>query len=254
MNEFDKDFLSDLEEAETKFSGWDFSFISDTGRMRSGLTSWSYGSMATSLKRNAEALLDMGTGGGEFLSKLSPFPETVFATEGYEPNLPIAKEKLEPLGVEVFTFEEDSDLPFDDNQFDLILNQHESYSPMEVRRILRKDGIFLTQQVGGLYCLGINAALGLSGNTEYQEWNLDTSVQELSVSGFEVLFRKEEFPVQRFFDIGALVYYLKAIPWQAPDFSIHEHKQMLYEIHQTIQSTGFFDVKQHRFVIKARAI
>jgi hypothetical protein len=33
-----------------------------------------------------------------------------------------------------------------------------------------------------------------------------------------VLEQKEEFPVSRFFDIGAIVYYLMAIPWQIPDF------------------------------------
>lgn len=38
-------FLSLLKDMDKEFSGWDFSFVSGTGRMNSGLLSWSYGSM-----------------------------------------------------------------------------------------------------------------------------------------------------------------------------------------------------------------
>ena len=62
----DKTFLSFLKHADKPFSGWDFSFIEDTGRMKSDLLSWSYGSMALSLIQDSESMLDMGTGGGEF--------------------------------------------------------------------------------------------------------------------------------------------------------------------------------------------
>ncbi len=40
----DKTFLSYLKHADKPFSGWDFSLIDDTGRMKSDLLSWSYGS------------------------------------------------------------------------------------------------------------------------------------------------------------------------------------------------------------------
>ena len=59
-------FLTLLESANTHFSGWDFSFISETGRMKSEPLSWSYGSTAFQLMQRAESMLDMGTGGGEF--------------------------------------------------------------------------------------------------------------------------------------------------------------------------------------------
>ncbi len=87
-------FLTLLESANTNFSGWDFSFISETGRMKSEPLSWSYGSTAFQLMQRAESMLDMGTGGGEFLSMLQPFPSTIYATEGYAPNVPIAREEI----------------------------------------------------------------------------------------------------------------------------------------------------------------
>ncbi|MFD1606152.1 methyltransferase domain-containing protein [Globicatella sulfidifaciens] len=250
----DNQFLSYLNDVNKEFSGWDFSFITGTGRMRSGLLSWSYGSMAKHLIQNVDSMLDMGTGGGEFLSMLRPFPRSVYATEGYKPNFEIAKENLEPLGIKVVPFEEDSELPFNDNQFELILNQHESYSPEEIRRTIQKNGVFLTQQVGGLDCKEINESFAVSLNIEFENWNLTTALQELKKNNFEVLYSNEEFPIQRFYDVGALVYYLKAIPWQIPDFNIEKYEESLYDIHKHIQSKGFFDVKQHRFIIKAKAI
>ncbi|MED1477251.1 class I SAM-dependent methyltransferase [Bacillus pseudomycoides] len=246
----DKLFFNLLENANASFTGWDFSFITETDRMKSQLLSWSYGSMAFSLIQNTNSMLDMGTGGGEFLSMLRPFPPSIYATEGYSPNIPLAKKNLEPLGVKVLEVTNDETLPFDDGQFDLILNQHESYSVSEVKRILSPNGIFLTQQVGGLDCAEINEALGAPLNSEFTNWNLETALSELEQHGFKVLTYKEAFPVQRFYDISALVYYLQAIPWQVPDFKTETYVNELYKIHQLILQKGYFDVKQHRFFIK----
>ncbi|WP_366597120.1 class I SAM-dependent methyltransferase [Bacillus pumilus] len=250
----DKQFSSLIKQADEPFVGWDFAFISETGRMKSDMLSWSYGSIATSLVQNARIMLDMGTGGGEFLSKLRPFPSSVYATEGYMPNVPIAKERLTPLGVKVVQIDEDETLPFEDGKFDLIINQHESFSSKEVRRIISKEGIFLTQQVGGLDCIEINENLGAPINEEFIDWNLKLALKEIQENHFKILKSAEEFPILRFYDIGALVYYLKAIPWQVPDFEISNFKDELYTIHKIIEQKGYFDAKQHRFIILAKAI
>ncbi|MCY7671942.1 MULTISPECIES: methyltransferase domain-containing protein [Bacillus] len=250
----DKQFSSFIKQADEPFVGWDFSFISETGRMKSELLSWSYGSIATSLVQSAKSMLDMGTGGGEFLSKLRPFPTSVYATEGYLPNVPVAKERLTPLGVKVVQISNDENLPFETGKFNLIINQHESFSSQEVRRIISKEGIFLTQQVGGLDCIEINENLRVPINEEFIDWNLKLALKEIQENHFEVLKSAEEFPILRFYDIGALVYYLKAIPWQVPGFEISKFKDELYTIHKTIEQKGYFDAKQHRFMILAKAI
>ncbi|TXR61118.1 SAM-dependent methyltransferase [Bacillus sp. AY18-3] len=244
-------FLTLLESANTNFSGWDFSFISETGRMKSEPLSWSYGSTAFQLMQHAESMVDMGTGGGEFLSMLQPFPSTIFATEGYAPNVPIARKKLEPLGVTVIEVTDDTALPFQDGQFNLIINQHESYAASEVKRILSPNGIFFTQQVGGLDCAELNEQFNTPLNSEFASWSLEAACCELKENGFTILEEKEEFPFQRFYDIGAIVYYLKTIPWQIPDFTVEGYNEELYRIHEIILQKGYFDVKQHRFMIKA---
>ncbi|TXS01199.1 SAM-dependent methyltransferase [Bacillus sp. SH7-1] len=244
-------FLTLLDSANTNFSGWDFSFISETGRMKSEPLSWSYGSTAFQLIQHAKSMLDMGTGGGELLSMLQPFPPTIYATEGYAPNVPISRKKLEPLGVIVVEVKDDDALPLQDAQFDLIVNQHESYAASEVNRILSPNGIFLTQQAGGLDCAELNKQFGTPLNSEFASWSLETACNELKENGFTILDAKEEFPLQRFYDIGAIVYYLKTIPWQIPDFTVERYYKELYRIHEIILQKGYFDVKQHRFIIKA---
>lgn len=249
----DNKFQLFMKHAEQPFSGWDFSFISDTERVRSEPLSWSYGSIVVSLIHEAKSMLDMGTGGGELLSKLGPYPPLVYATEAYRPNVPIAKKRLSPLNIQVFQINDDEKLPFEKGTFDLIINKHESFSAKEVRRIITKDGFFLTQQVGGHDCNGINEMLGVPINDEYKDWNLEHALKDLEENGFDILKGMEEYPVQRFYDIGALIYYLKAIPWQVPNFNPEMYMDKLYQIHCMIEQTGFFDVKQHRFIILAKA-
>ena len=183
---YDKQFKQLIESNHHTFSGWDFSYVNGTGRIGSEPLSWSYGSKALALMKDSVAMLDMGTGGGEFLSMLRPFPQTIYATEGYKPNVSIAKNRLEPLGVKVFEIDDDHHLPFKNHFFDLIINKHESYSNAEIRRIISDGGIFLTQQVGGLDCHGINDALGLPYNEEFIDWDLAKAVSDLQNNGFEI--------------------------------------------------------------------
>lgn len=232
------------------FSGWDFSFL--TNRMVSQPVSWDYRQRVLDRLKTATALLDMGTGGGEFLASLTPLPQTTYATEAYQPNVPIARKRLEPLGVQVIEVGSDDRLPFDDGQFDLVINRHESYSTTEVFRILRPGGVFLTQQVGGTNNQRLNELLQDSMTLSDPHWNLAYALQWLHQSGFQILEQYEEFPEARFTDIGAVVYYLKAIPWQIPDFTIEQYRDRLFAIHQHIQQTGALHVKEHRFYFEVR--
>jgi len=239
-------------ELDADFSGWDFSYITGTGRMDSAPLPWSYGSMVICEIQKAESLLDMGTGGGEFLSMLPGLPETTCATEGYEPNIPIAQKKLEPLGVKVYPVGKDDILPFSDSMFNLVINKHESYLPGEVFRILKKGGEFITQQVGGTDNIDLNRIMRAPEDFGYEHWNLYYAVSELRKAGFEIMKAYEDFPLNRFYDIGAIVYYLKAIPWQIKDFTVDSYGDALIRIHHVIESEGYIEFAGHRFLIMAR--
>lgn len=244
-------FTAFLEDAAQPFSGWDFSFIAGTGRLQNGLLPWSYGSIILPYIRNAQSMLDMGTGGGEFLSKLQPFPRVVCATEGYAPNVPVATTRLEPLGVRVEQEHDKEAQPFEDGAFELIINRHKSYSAKEVRRLLKDGGTFITQQVGGLDCAEINEALGVPMNPRTAYSALETRQKELETEGLQVTLSRAASPPQRFYDIGAFIYYLKAIPWQVPNFDVESYLDELYFIHKGIQENGYFEATQRRFLLIA---
>ncbi len=242
-----------LANANAPFSGWNFSYITATGRMVEAPLPWSYASILLNQFRNTQSLLDMGTGGGEYLSFLQPLPAHTCATEGYTPNVPIARERLEPLGIKVYEARGNSTLPFADNQFDLVINRHEAYSVREVWRVLKPDGHFITQQVGGSNCVELNSLLGAPAY-QYANWQLNYAVQELRDAGWHIVTQKEDRPITRFFDVGAIIYYLKAIPWQVSDFSVEKYFNKLVKLHNRIQQEQYLDVHDHRFLIIARKL
>jgi ubiquinone/menaquinone biosynthesis C-methylase UbiE len=242
-----------INEVNEKFEGWDFIYLESTKRMQEFPLSWNYRNKVKTRMFGTSSLLDMGTGGGEFLSSLSPLPEYTCATEGYEPNIVIARKRLEPLGVKVYKVDDDESLPFSAETFDLIINRHESYFAREVERILKKQGTFITQQVGGLNDKEINELLG-APKSQYYNWDLETAVRELSEAGLKVTEQKEDIVKTRFYDIGAIVFYLKAIPWQVPDFTVEKYFERLKEINNLIQKEGYIDFTCHRFFIIANKL
>jgi len=246
------DFL--VSEAEHPFSGWDFSYINS--RFVDAPLTWSYSSKVLPFIRTSESLLDMGTGGGELLATLAPLPKHTCATEGYEPNVTIAKNKLEPLGVKVFYLKDDkTNLPFKNEEFNLIINRHEFYNPNEVYRILKPDGIFITQQVGDKNNSKLRLILTGSGGSQNEvEWNLEYASNKSEAAGFEILESKEDITLTRIFDVGAIAFYLKAIPFDFPDFTVEKYYDKLVEINEYINDNGYLDLdmNNHRFIIKAK--
>ena len=119
-----------------------------------------------------------------------------------------------------------------------------------MRRVLKPGGQFLTQQVGGQDAADLNTLLGVP-ISPFVFWTLDYAVNELQAAGWQIVEQQEAFPNMRFYDIGALVYYLKAIPWQVTDFTVEHYVEQLKTIHNTIVEQGFIDFCMHRFLILA---
>jgi SAM-dependent methyltransferase len=248
------DFEALITEAERElFSGWDFSYIEATNRYRLEPVSWDYNAIVRERMKKAESMLDMGTGGGERLAELRPFPKMAYATEGYVPNVPIARKRLESLGVRVIQVTSEEDLPFPNESFDLIINHHSGYSVRALHRVLKPGGTFLTQQVGDRNNRELNELLErkLHGTVKEEHWDLEIATHQLQSAGFEILDAKEEFPKTMFRDVGAVVFYLRAIPWVIPDFNVQRYRKELAELHQQMQAEGKLEVTSHRFYLEA---
>ncbi|MEV4172837.1 methyltransferase domain-containing protein [Nonomuraea sp. NPDC049709] len=242
------DFEELMNEARTaSFEGWDFSPFRDRVT-DDGALPWDYEQLARDHLSRAGSLLDHGTGGGELLASFAPLlPPRTAATEGHPPNLPVARARLEPLGVEVAA----DTRSFPDASFDLVINRHEAYDAHELRRLLAPGGTFLTQQVAGRDLEELNAALGGPPH-EDAAWGLATAVAALEAAGLEVIWRQEAGFTTTFHDIGALVLFLRVVPWQVPGFDPHAYEERLRALHADMQRGRPLRATAHRFALLAR--
>lgn len=200
----------------------------------------------------------MGTGGGEHLLQLRGLlPADTTATEGWEPNIPVARAALEPHGVTVVAFAQPDDLstaapmPFPDSRFDLILNRHESYHPAEVARVLAAGGDFLTQQVGGDEFGEVREVMGHPAGAPQVRYDLFR--EALVGAGLQVTHGQKHLDHYLFADVAALVAYLQVVPWDVPqDFTVDRYAEALLSLHESGPARGEpLRVTRKRFWLQA---
>lgn len=246
-----KTFEEYYEEAlEAAFQGWDFSWVKD--RLIETSPSWDYRELVLDALKTADSLLDIDTGGGEFLASLEDaLPTLTCATEDYEPNIPVAKDRLLPLGIEVKQRSDDL-IPYEDETFDLVINRHGSYIEDEVFRVLKPGGKYITQQVGSENMIALNEFLAPETiETIDATWTVAKLAAQLEETGFQLSSYKNEFTPAYFMDIGAVVYYLKVIPWQIEGKSLKELRPRLEVLHELIQEQGKFELQSQRYLLVA---
>jgi len=246
----DKDLIKQWKKDEKAlFSGWDFSYLE--GRMIEGHPPWDYMAMAKRLLKKSKSVLDMETGGGERFSSLAPFPKHAVAFEGYKPNVPIARKRLKPLGVTVVEHR-GSKLPFRNGEFDLVLNRHGGINEeicREISRILRPGGIFLTQQVEFNDMLDLKKEFNVE--PKWPSNTLRSTKDSLAKAGFSITEGKEWEGRYVFKDVGALVYYLGAIPWIVDDFSVRTRLNDLTRLQKKLEIQGGLVFSKRQFLIVA---
>ncbi|MEX1378321.1 MAG: methyltransferase domain-containing protein [Eubacteriales bacterium] len=238
-----------IAEEQNAFYGWDFSHIA--GRYEEGKLPWDYKEIVLKHLANTDTLLDMGTGGGEFLLSLNHPYSLTSITEAYEPNVQLCKNTLEPLGITVAQVYDDT-LPFEDSSFDIVINRHESFDAGEVHRILKNNSFFITQQVGGMNNADISKRLSDDYNPPYIHHNLANNISQMKKAGFEIEYADECFITTKFFDVGAFVYFAKIIEWEFPEFSVEKHFDKLCEFQREIEQKGYITSTEHRFIIAAK--
>jgi SAM-dependent methyltransferase len=240
-----------LSEEKKSFQGWDFLYIDK--RFSEEPLPWNYDKMVRQYLNANSILLDMGTGGGEYLLALNHPYRNTFATEAYPPNFELCKRTLTPLGIDVRQIFNDNYLPFENDMFNIIINRHEAFDINEVYRLLKSNGLFITQQVGGLNNKELSRFL-ISDFKEItsSEHTLENNLMLIQNKGLTILKSDECFPKLKFFDVGALVYFAKIIEWEFPNFSVDNCFKQLCQLQSIVEEQGFVESKEHRFVIVAQ--
>lgn len=234
-------------EEQASFEGWDFSRINHL--IEEGEIPWDYKEIVQSLLDDSMTLLDMGTGGGEFLLTLNHPYEKTSVTEGYLPNYELCLDRLSPLGIHVAFVEEDNVLNYNDDSFDLVINRHESFDLNEVHRVLKKGGYFITQQVGGMNNVELAKELIEGYKPQVCDNVLLNEIEKSQLIGFELIDEKEAILPFKFYDIGALVYFAKIISWEFDGFSVDACFDKLVYFQKVLNEKGYVESKEHRYLL-----
>lgn len=229
-------------------SGWDFSWLD--GRATEQRPTWGYQRLLGARLARVHRALELQTGGGEFLGGIEKYPPAMVATEGWPPNLARARTRLGPRGVMVLAHPNDPPLPFAAHTFDLVSSRH----PVEVwwgeiARVLRPGGTYLAQHIGA------------RSNAELFEFFLgpvppgppgDRELAAAVSADLEVVDVRDEHTRVEFFDVGAIVYFLRKVIWTVPDFTVERYEPELRRLHALIEREGAFVSHSTRRLIEAR--
>jgi hypothetical protein len=256
MNKLDENELREIwkkEEEIAHIKGWDFSCLN--GRMEEDQDfPWDYSQLIHQYVTDDMKIMDYDTGGGEFLLSLNhPYKNTA-ATEGWEPNVKLCEEKLLPLGIDFRKCDDASNFPFEDEAFDVCINRHGDFDPVELRRVLKPGGLFITQQVGDRNDRDLVELVLPGTENPFPGLNMETQVKEFIKAGFEILNSDEVFKPIRFYDVGAFVWFARVIVWEFPDFSVDRCFEQLLQLQQLIEDKGFIEGTIHRYMIVARKL
>ena len=239
------------EEKSAHIQGWDFSHIHGRYEEENDLP-WDYKNIIKQYLKPEYKLLDIDTGGGEFLLTLEhPFKNTS-VTEAYPPNIEFCKKNLVPLGINLYETDGASLLPFKDDEFDIVINKHGSFNISELFRILKTGGIFITQQVGAENDKELIELLLPKTKLSFPDLYLKNISKKFRETGFKILQEQEAFCPIKFYDIGALVWYAHIIEWEFPNFSVNNCLENLFKAQEILEKQGVVEGKIHRFLIVAQ--
>lgn len=215
-----------IERART-FSGWpQHDFPEFAVRPLEPGPPWNYEALVREYAREARSVLDLGTGGGEFVASVrESLPARMVATEEWHVNAPIAYRRLRPLGVDVVRARSPQ-LPFAGETFDLVIDRHEELSPSDVARVLRPGGQVLTQQVGPenwceLQSYFPSATAGNRGSRVADSGDIRREYASgFAEAGLRVTRNESWVYKVAYGGLGELLFMLLITPWTIPDLDI----------------------------------
>jgi len=247
MPDFDE-LVSVAEEAPV--DGWDFTWLA--GRATEDRPTWRYFDRVAERAAGVSALLEVDAGLGAMIGNLPLRSALSVATEGFAPSAAIAAPRLSAVGVHLVIVSPDRPgLPFADGSFDLVISRH----PIKVRwdeiaRVLRPGGTYLAQHVGP-HSLRSLTEVFMGPLPETSGRDLHVEQEAAQAAGLVVVQMSLERPRTVFYDIGAVVYFLRLVPWIVPGFTTARYRDTLRDLHRVIERDGAFETTASRTLVDA---
>jgi len=232
--------------------GWDFSRI----RKRTKVIGkkWDFLEIVKNYVDKKTILLDIGTGGGELLLKIARFVKKAYGIDNSESMINTAKrnlEKSQQINVE-FKLADAEKLPFPKEYFNVVTCRHAPFYTEELFRVLKPNGIFITQQVGEKDKENIKKIFGRGQSFGERVGTLMTTyLQELKNQGFKILRKDTYNAIEYYANIKDLIFLLKNTPI-IPNFDLKRDQKFLGEIEKRYKTKEGIKTNSFRFLIICR--
>ncbi len=230
--------------------GWDFSWFD--GRATEERPPWGYARLMGERMGAVASALDIETGGGEVLATAPRPPAFLAATESWPPNVAVARRNLAPLGAHLVAVADAPTLPFVERAFELVTSRHPVVILWdEIARVLAPGGTYLSQQIGA----GTNRELTdfmVGPRPVNESRGPDHARAAAETAGLEVVDVRSCALRVEFFDVGAVVHFLRKVHWTVPGFTPEGYAGRLRAMHEHIEREGVFVSTARRVLVEAR--
>lgn len=163
----------------------------------------------------------------------------------------LCREKLLPLGINFKVCDNPANIPFENEHFDMVINRHGDFNAKELYRVLKKGGIFITEQVGEDNNRDLVERVLPNTKKPFPHLNLNEQKKVFEDAGFHVIDEGEAYRPIKFYDVGAFVWFAHIIAWEFPEFSVDRCFEHLLEMQKIIEAKGSIEGTIHRYLIVA---
>jgi ubiquinone/menaquinone biosynthesis C-methylase UbiE len=157
------------------------------------------------------------------------------------------------INVKVLIAESDK-LPFENESFNIVMARHAPFSTKEIYRVLKKTGIFITQQVGEKDKSNIKKVFGRGRAFEKKASELfEKCCQDLKESGFKIITADQYDTIEYYANMNDIIFLLEHTPI-VPEFDKQKDKKYLHELEKKYKKTKGIMTNSARFLIVAKKI
>lgn len=237
-------------ESQLGMRGWDFKHLD--GRWETTPLPWRYRDLVQENLNSNDDWLDVDTGGGELMASFHHAAAKTTVTEGWAPNITLLREKFAGSALQVIADPDETLAAVPNDSFDIITNSHGALPVAETITKLRVGGRFVTQQVGASNNFSLSRFLNPTYTPAFPNNTLINRSVQLQTAGMTIQRQAAAFSELRFFDVGAIVYYVSVIPWEFPNFSVAACLPQLRQLDRLMTINGAVTTFEDRFMIVAR--
>lgn len=236
------------EAARAPVDAWDFTWLD--GRATEDRPSWRFFDRVAERASAVGELLDVECGVGHMLGTLPTLPPLAVGIDAWRPSLRAAAPTLRARGVHLLRGSATA-LPLASSSFELVTSRHPVEPAWhEIARVLRPGGTYFAQHVGPHSLRDLSEFLiGSISDTSHRDPEAER--RAALAAGLSVRVLRSERTRVVFFDIGAVVYFLRLVVWTVPGFTVERYRARLRDLHDLIVRDGSFETTSSRLLIEA---